>query len=225
MKRLALLLVCLLSGLSLVGCGGGGGSAGGDANPTPPQEAETGLPASVSGSTTLVRLLSAKGDPVGDGQNYEYSLTNSTISVEVVGTSLRVVVLGDERWNAVFTPTTTPGPLKPLLVENVRRETVPGLQVGMDWSGESTRLCVVGTATISVDSVRYVEGQLKGLELRFEQRCGSTGSLRGPPGLPVPPQPPRQICGNQRQVPCQPLATTSTLSPSVKNPSRARARH
>jgi hypothetical protein len=179
MKRLALLLVCLLSGLSLVGCGGGGGSAGGDANPTPPQEAETGLPASVSGSTTLVRLLSAKGDPVGDGQNYEYSLTNSTISVEVVGTSLRVVVLGDERWNAVFTPTTTPGPLKPLLVENVRRETVPGLQVGMDWSGESTRLCVVGTATISVDSVRYVEGQLKGLELRFEQRCGSTGSLRG----------------------------------------------
>lgn len=163
--------------LLLTACGGGG--SGGDAGTTPPVEPATGLPTPVAGTTTLVRLLSASGDPVGQGAGYTYSLASAGITVEVQGAGVHVVVQGDEAWEAWFVPSAGTGRLAPVVLNNLPLSPFGSGSPSMDWRG-GIKACSTGVATVSIDSVRYADNVLQDIDLRFEQRCsGAAGSLRG----------------------------------------------
>lgn len=139
---------------------------------------------------TRVHLDSEPGDYIGQGEAYTYTQADSRIIVNQVGAAVRVNVAGDEDWNGSFRPA----------------EAASRPEVGMftdaviNWEGDH-RTCGGTTGWFAVDSIRYTDGALTQIALRFEQFCGSeTGpSLHGdivwsafdetsPPG-PVDPPP------------------------------------
>lgn len=184
-QRLPLLLLLPLTLLTACGGGGGVGDSGdrtGVPAPvvTPPlTPGALNLPAPAEGTGTTVRILSASGDTLGGGTNRSFTLANADVQVEAVGPLLRVSVRGDDFWDATIRTSATGN----TVVEGRHtglQQNVQGVSaaVGMDWQREGER-CSVADAVLSVDKVRYVDGQLAEVDLRMAQRCsGAAGALQ-----------------------------------------------
>jgi hypothetical protein len=181
-RRLPLLLLHLALLCLLSACGGGGGGDSGDRTGVTPPPLTPGaltLPAPAGGTSTTVRILSASGDTLGGGTSRSFTLADAGVQVEAFGPLLRVSVRGDDFWDATIRTSTTGN----TVVEGQHTGLQQNLlgadaAVGMDWQREGER-CSVADAVLSVDKVRYVDGQLAEVDLRMAQRCsGAAGALQ-----------------------------------------------
>jgi uncharacterized repeat protein (TIGR01451 family) len=178
-------------------------SAADTRQPTPPQNPPpANLWAPPSGATpangNYVYLESEPDDFVGDGQTHLYTSLDAVFGMTVTGSQLNVDVLGDQRWNGLFTPMV---PLTQLQVGyyGLLGGSNPAKGV-FNWAGDG-RACNNSIGWFVVDAVSYASGSLTSLDLRFEQKCGiATGALHGkihwrfddptqPPGPQNPPPP------------------------------------
>ncbi len=170
-----------LASMALAACGGGGG--GGDAGTAPPSGPSSfALPAADTGSGTFVRVVSAAGDTVGVGLSRTYNLSNAGVQVTVSNATIRVQVRGDEYWEGYFRTSSrgdTEVRVGEGLLTGLRASAARAVQgVGFEWQREDTR-CTDADGILSVDRVRYDNGQLVEFDLRFVQRCdGATGALQ-----------------------------------------------
>lgn len=135
-----------------------------------------------------VTLQSDRGDWIGGGKTYGYTQRNSVVKVTATAAHVSVQVTGDEWWYGDFDS-----------VNGISALTPGSYDYGASWWGEG-RGCTVESGTFTLDTIRFVAGQLTAVDIRFAQRCqGNTGSLHGtihwrsddtsqPPGpvLPVP---------------------------------------
>ena len=165
MENLTKFLILLSLAFSIVGCGGGNAQV--EDTPTP-------APA------TSVTLNSDAGDYIGQGNNYEYSLSNAAITVTNTGSRLVVRIDGDESWSATFQLPDGYSELQPGSYGNLTRYPFhDSAKGGLSWSGEG-RGCNTLTGWIIIDKVTYNESVLEEVELQFEQHCeGGAAALRG----------------------------------------------
>lgn len=149
---------------------------------------------------TSVKLQSDPDDFIGQGKNYEYSLTNSLLGLSVRGANLHLEIEGDQWWSADFVLPSAMSKVETGTYSNLVRypfhEPAAG---GMSWDGEG-RGCNVLLGSFTVQSATYVNSVLTALDLSFEQHCEGEGpALHGkihwsaydvskPPG-PVNPPP------------------------------------
>lgn len=131
-------------------------------------------------SNPVVALRSDVGDYIGGGGYYAYDTSSAVIAVSATGNRLSVSVRGDELWNGEFQLPATATAWAPGTYTALTRYpfNLPS-NGGLSWWGEG-RGCNALNATMVVDSVRYVEGVLRGIDMRFEQRCeGGVPALNG----------------------------------------------
>lgn len=130
-------------------------------------------------TANAVYLQSDPGDFVGAGRSYRYTALDSVITARVQGSSLTLIVDGDEHWFGNFRlgsehARLVPGYSGPLgIYEHF------STAAGLSWDGEG-RTCG-GGGWFVVDDVAYQDDQLVAIDLRFEQRCagGDKPALRG----------------------------------------------
>jgi len=151
-------------------------------------------------SGDYVYLESDNGDFIGAGVTRTYTRANATLAIAMVGQVLQADVAGDQQWRGAFSPMIGVTLLAPGYYPNAQQQSSGNpARPGMNWSGDG-RGCGRLQGWFVVDRVAFVGGQLRELELRFEQRCdNAAGVLRGklrltgsdttvPPG-PVQPPP------------------------------------
>jgi hypothetical protein len=148
----------------------------------------------------FVLLESDPGDPVGGGRTFVYTQADAYLRVSATGNHLTVEVSGNEIWGGDFQLPSSVAELAPGSYAGLQRfpfhDPASG---GLAWGGPGL-FCNVLSGSIEVDAVRIVEGALRAIDLRFEQRCdGGEPALHGkihwdaddptrPPG-PVNPPP------------------------------------
>ncbi len=150
-------------------------------------------------SGDYVYLESQSGDYIGGGATRTYTRANAALAFEIIGQALQVGVSGDQQWSGTLAPMSGITQLAPGYYPNAQLHSSGNpARAGLNWYGEG-RICGRLQGWFVVDRVAFVGGQLRELELRFEQRCDSaTGALRGklrltgndttlPPGPAQPP--------------------------------------
>lgn len=170
--------------------------------PVNPPPADLWQPAagSTPASGNFVHLQSESGDYIGGGQTKTYTSSNAIFSASANGGLLTVNVNGNESWTGNFLVMNTLTSLQSGYYPGLKRYPFSNpIKGGLDWSGES-RGCNTLNGWFAIDNIRYENGVLKAIDLRFEQHCeGKTPALRGkihwdasntatPPG-PVNPPP------------------------------------
>ncbi len=159
------------------------------ASPTPapsptPSPTPTPLPfewqppeGAVPATGTAVYAESASGDYIGQGRTYLYTNANAILTVSPSGSRVRVIVNGDEGWDATFAQPSSSATIQTGVWDNLGRYPfhVPGLAFGGEGRG-----CNELVGRFAVDEVSYAAGVLQTLTLRFEQLCqGSSAPLLG----------------------------------------------
>jgi PKD repeat protein len=131
-------------------------------------------------SGDYVYLESASGDYIGQGRTYTYTPTDATLTLNAVAGHLAVRVQGNQIWTGDFQGKTELTQLQPGYYPNVTRYPFhDGSIGGLSWSGDG-RGCNTLTGWFAIDSVTYVDGVLRAIDLRFEQYCeGTSAALRG----------------------------------------------
>lgn len=171
--------VMVLSAALLTACGGGGGGATGSS--APPGATVPPPPPVQAPIRTAITLNSDRGDTVGQGNTYSYSVANADIKVIPSGNHLVVEVRGDMQWSADFQTPGTDTQLKPGMYAELD-SYVPNAGTakgGLRWWGEA-RGCASSKGWFAIDSVTYAGSTLKSLSLRFERHCDGAGpALRG----------------------------------------------
>ena len=122
-------------------------------------------------------LESDADDYIGKGLTHLFKAPATTFDVKNEGSQVTVMLQEDAFWGGYFIPMV---PLKELQVGYYGGLTMNNPAKGsVLWYGDG-RACSIGQAWFVVDDVRYVEGTLNAIDVRFEQRCkGSTALLRG----------------------------------------------
>jgi hypothetical protein len=164
-------LFALLCLILLSACGGGGGSDSPGSTGPAPQPPAAG---------TRIELISDPGDPIGNGRAYRYSQSDAQIGFSSSGGRLGMTIAGNESWAFnVELPLTTLF-LAPLRLSGLERfGPHDPLRGGLLWAGEG-RSCGQVRGTLEVTDLRFRNGELRSIELRFEQFCdGSGAALRG----------------------------------------------
>ncbi|MBC3930168.1 DUF5018 domain-containing protein [Undibacterium curvum] len=145
----------------------------GPVNPIPDnlwKPAQTKIPA----TGNYVYLQSDVGDYIGGGREYLYQGATDRIQV-LDGSSIRVVT---GNWYGNFMRMNSLPQLTVGYYPDLRRYPFHNpVKGGLDWSGYG-RGCNELSGWFAVDNVKYVNGILNELELRFEQHCE-----RGPAAL------------------------------------------
>jgi hypothetical protein len=186
---LPIAFLALAAGCSSGGSGGsGGGQPPGSGQPPPQIE------------PSYVSLSSDSGDPVGNGQTYDYTNANAEITVKSSFNRLTIAVHGDERWNGEFELPDSYSELQQGSYSDAQQYPLQDASVaGMNWWG-FWGSCNSVTGWIIIDSVTYDGATLTGIDFQFEQHCdGNAAALHGeihwdandttsPPG-PVSPPP------------------------------------
>ena len=173
-------------------------------------------------SGPVVRLESMSGDYIGQGNNYDYSLSNANIVFSVAnddGISISIsgdsdpTTLGLESWTWQMTNGATR--LTPGKYTNATRYPFnPALRNGFNFSGTG-RGCNLLIARFSIYEVEYdSENNLSILIADFEQFCdgGSSallGSIRYDSSLPAEERPPLETPDITNFYPVQPPLTNS----------------
>lgn len=173
--------------LTLAACGGGGDGAA----PTAPPE----QPPAVG---TTIELTSETGDPIGNGRAYRYSASDAQIGFTSSRSGLGIRIAGNENWAFDVELPLATLLLAPLRLGELERFGVHSpLRGGLLWSGEG-RSCGRVRGSLEVVNITFRNGELRSIEIRFEQFCdGSGAALRGfirwvadDPTRPLPPQNP-----------------------------------
>lgn len=127
-----------------------------------------------------IYLESASGDYIGQGQSYTYTPTDATLTLNAVDGHLAVRVQGNQVWTGDFQGKSELAQLQPGYYPNLTRYPFHDTTVGgLSWSGDG-RGCNTLTGWFAIDSVTYVDGTLRAIDLRFEQHCeGASAALRG----------------------------------------------
>lgn len=176
-------------------CGGGGGDGGGGGPAIPPPDAG-GPPAAPL--RTTVELTSDAGDPIGNGRAYRYSAADAQIGFTSSRSGLGLRIAGNEQWALDVELPLATLLLAPLRVGNLERLGAHDpLRGGLLFAGEG-RSCGRVRGSFEVVDITFRNGELRSIELRFEQFCdGSGAALRGfirwvadDPTRPQPPQNP-----------------------------------
>lgn len=152
---------------------------GGPLNPAPAdlwRAAEGATPA----SGNYVYLASEAGDYIGQGQTYLYTSANATLSAFTDVGFFRMNVGGTDWWYGDFKAMSVLTQLQPGYYSGLQRYPFHNpAKGGLSWSGMG-RGCNTLTGWFVVDDVRYVNGALDFIDLRFEQHCeGLAPALRG----------------------------------------------
>lgn len=147
-----------------------------------------------------VYLQSDLGDYIGAAQALLYTPATANLVVTTNGGYLSVRVDGDENWQGDFQAMNSLTQLQPGYYGDLRRYPFHNpVKGGLSWAGEG-RGCNTLQGWFVVDDIRYQNGKLQEIDLRFEQHCeGGAPALRGrvrwsvdddtaPPG-PVNPPP------------------------------------
>lgn len=151
----------------------------GPVNPPPPSLWVP--PANATPATgNYVYLQSDSGDYIGLGGTYLYTPPGATFNVTSAGSSLSVAVAGAQVWSGRFQAMDRLGFLQPGYYGDLQRFPFHNpAKGGMDWSGEG-RGCNRLTGWFAIDSISFDQGEMKSVELRFEQHCeGGMPALRG----------------------------------------------
>ena len=114
---------------------------------------------------------------LGRGLTYQYDQADSVLTVTTIENYVRVVIQGDEGWDANFDEGDPGSTVQTGAWDGVGR--YPFFKPGLSFFGEG-RGCNESLGRFVVDEVSYQAGALSTLTLRFEQRCEITGPpLRG----------------------------------------------
>jgi hypothetical protein len=132
---------------------------------------------SIPATGTVVYVESSPGDWVGQGGTYRYTQADSVLTVTTTENYARVLINGDEGWDANFDEGDQGSMVETGAWDGVGR--YPFFKPGLSFFGEG-RGCNQSLGRFVVDEVSYQAGVLNTLTLRFEQRCEITGPpLRG----------------------------------------------
>ncbi len=124
---------------------------------------------------STITLDSDKGDFVGSGNSYEYSLENAVITVEGLESRLTIEINGDEKWSAAFKLPDSYSELQPGSYSNLTRFPFHNpADGGLSWTGSFG--CSTITGWLIIDKVAYVDDALSEIELRFEQHCNDNAA-------------------------------------------------
>lgn len=135
-------------------------------------------PGAVPASGNYVYLKSDTGDYIGHGGTYLYT-AGYTVNASGNHVGLSMFTFSDW-WYGDFAGPNTQTQLQPGYYANLTRypfnNPVTG---GLSWYGNG-RGCNTLTGWFIIDSISYVNGAIKSVQLRFEQHCeGGTTALRG----------------------------------------------
>jgi len=150
--------------------------------PPPPQNPPpAGLWAPPPGATPATGnyfyFESDADDFIGRGETHLFTRPDTTFELTTEGSQLTVSLQEAAFWQGYFIPMV---PLAQLEVGYYGGLTEKNIAKGLLlWDGDG-RGCGIAEAWFVVDNVQYVAGELRAIDLRFEQRCkGFTGALRG----------------------------------------------
>lgn len=131
-----------------------------------------------------IYLQSDAGDWVGSGQIFSYTPENANVSIKV-GTGLIEVAVSHkdrpgEYWMGSFQAMNSIPLFQPGYYGNLRRYPFHNATAGgLDWSG-SGHGCNKLAGYFVIDKIRWSDGAIAELDLRFEQLCdGSQSALHG----------------------------------------------
>jgi hypothetical protein len=152
--------------------------------PGPQNPPPAGLWAPAAGATptagSYIYLQSDVGDYIGQGGSFLYTPDTAAVVISGSGTDATVSVNGAGGWNGNFAAMYSVAELLPGYYGDLRRWPFHNrAKGGLGWYGEG-RGCNSVTGWFVVDSVRYANGALAAIDLRFEQHCeGAAPALRG----------------------------------------------
>jgi len=114
---------------------------------------------------------SSTSDYIGFGMVETYTPATNPITFTTEGPRLSVHVGGSRNWFGRFVGMSFLSQLQPGYYGGLSRNPLANPVKGdVDWSGEG-RGCNFDAGWFVIDSISYVAGQLKSVDLRFEQRC------------------------------------------------------
>ncbi|WP_310386903.1 hypothetical protein [Roseateles sp.] len=136
----------------------------------------TALPA----SGNYVYLQSETGDSLGRGSSYLHTGSNAVWSISEYQGNFGLNIRGDQAWQGEFRAMHTLTQLQPGFYPDLRASPFHNpLRGALNWNGDYGN-CVSSEGWFVVEDVRYVEGVLKAITLRFEVRCaGAAAALNG----------------------------------------------
>jgi hypothetical protein len=168
-------------------CQGSGGTLhgrvrwaiGDPTRPPGPANPPAGLWRPAAGTTpasgNYVYLQSAAGDFIGQGQNMLFTDATGTLAVSADGAHLTVDIVGATWWLGDFAGMSTLNRVTPGYYDNLGGYPFHNpARGGLNWSGDG-RSCSA-TGWFVVDNVAYAGDALVGLDMRFEQHCGTAGA-------------------------------------------------
>jgi hypothetical protein len=146
----------------------------------PPADLWSPAPGITPASGNYVYLESQKGDAIGLGKNYLYTLADANIRLDVYGNYLSLRIDGDENWSGSFQTMSTLTRFEAGYYGDLTRTSGQNpAKGGLDWGGEG-RGCNGLTGWFAVDNVTYDGEALTAIDLRFEQHCdGDIPALHG----------------------------------------------
>ena len=135
---------------------------------------------SVPESGDYVYLDSDPGDWVGAGDEYLYTEDNAELSASAGGGLLSVNVGGDDWWYGKFKAMAGLTELEPGYYPSLERYPFHNpARGGLDWYGQGRGSNTL-TGWFAVDDVKYTDGVLKSVDLRFELHSeGGAPALHG----------------------------------------------
>jgi hypothetical protein len=131
-------------------------------------------------SGDYVYLDSDPGDWVGAGDEYLYTEDNAELSASASGGLLSVNVGGDDWWYGKFKAMSGLTQIEPGYYADLERYPFHNpVKGGLDWYGEGRGSNTL-TGWFAVDDVKYTDGVLKAVDLRFELHSeGGAPALHG----------------------------------------------
>lgn len=135
------------------------------------------LPSELQGRN-YVYLESDPGDPIGNGQSYQFTSPSTSILVNSTGGRFSVTM---PSFTGVFTAMRALSAVKEGYYPNVMlRDAHNPVFGGMAWSAAGRETCGSVIGWFAIDRVAYNDYALSSLDMRFEQHCnGLTAALRG----------------------------------------------
>jgi hypothetical protein len=133
----------------------------------------------VPATGNYIYLESQAGDPVGQGGSFNYTQATALISTTAGTGAVAFSVRGDKTWTGSFYGMDSLTQLRTGYYPNLTRYPIFNpVRGGFAWAGSTS--CAETQSWFAVDSVSYSGNTLTAIELRFEQKCGSSvGVLRG----------------------------------------------
>lgn len=127
--------------------------------------------------TTFVVLSSERTEYIGQGRDYFYARSDTTLGVTTIGNELELKIDGAQRWTANFIEPGTATTLQTGSFTGLTRYPFQAAGAGgLNFGGEG-RNCNTLSGSFSVDEVTYTAGALTSVDLRFVQNCESLGPL------------------------------------------------